>query len=212
MPEVIAAVIEERRRKKRKRRLEVWSFPMALHFTVNSRDVCMNMPWFEDFWSFGFREQVISSDAANRSSDSSEWGFPCAEVTKAVQLAARYDDQFWQNIFQTFLKGHSRDTLCLGTDISCWIWLVGFCSLNISAAFTLSPPAIGLKACQAGWAGTSAAQLSDLLRNYSVGQWHFTGWIVFLNHVKVLLGCLYVSYKHILASWSINTTFHRFSL
>lgn len=34
----------------------------------------------------------------------------------------------------------------------------------------------------------------------------------FLNHVKVLLGCLYVSYKHILASWSINTTFHRFSL
>lgn len=111
-----------------------------------------------------------------------------------------------------FLKGHSRDTLCLGTDISCWIWLVGFCSLNISAAFTLSPPAIGLKACQAGWAGTSAAQLSDLLRNYSVGQWHFTGWIVFFNHVKVLLGCLYVSYKHILASWSINTTFHRFSL
>ena len=121
-------------------------------------------------------------------------------------------DKISSRLFKGTLKGHSRDTLCLGTDISCWIWLVGFCSLNISAAFTLSPPAIGLKACQAGWAGTSAAQLSDLLRNYSVGQWHFTGWIVFLNHVKVLLGCLYVSYKHILASWSINTTFHRFSL
>lgn len=99
---------------------------MALHFTVKSRDVCMNMPWFEDFWSFGFREQVISSDAANRSSDSSEWGFPCAEVTKAVQLAARYGDQFWQNIFQTFFKGTLKGHSMFGhryfmLNLTCWV-------------------------------------------------------------------------------------------